>query len=511
MSDPNAAFCLTKILCTVGPATADAGILLKLIKAGTSAFRINFSHGTAEDHLKSLLAIREAEEKSGQHVGVLGDLCGPKLRIGSVQAPGIVLENGDRVVIQKSPTFTPAARPPEGLITFCTNTPEILDDVKPGERVFINDGEVRLVIIGCAGQGTPDCQVTLEVLTGSLVSTGKGINLPDSHLKLPAITDRDRACAKWALENHLDYLALSFVRTAEDIKELRALLTHLSPATGGKIPIIAKIEKPQAVQEINGILEASDGIMVARGDLGVEMDLAQVPVIQKHLITSAHEHGKQVIVATQMLQSMIEAPIPTRAEVSDVANAIFDGADAVMLSGETAVGKYPLAAVEMMARVARQTQGHLSETTLLGNLIDPGAVGSRTNFKRQKNVTKYRTAALARAVTGIVADLEAGLVINWSEAGGGARFLSLNRLSVPILAFSSSKDALRKMSLFFGVVPCYLERPRSTEEFLTKVDWFVEETGFGKKGDATVVVKGDPIGTIGVTNEIRVHYVGDAR
>ncbi len=511
MTDSAPAFCLTKILCTVGPATADPSVLLGLIKAGSSAFRINFSHGTPEDHLKSLRAIREAEEQSGLHVGVLGDLCGPKLRIGSVQAPGVVLENGDQVVIQKSPTFTPAARPTEGLITFCTNTPEILDDVKPGERVFINDGEVRLVVIGCAGQGTPECQITLEVLSGSIVSTGKGINLPDSKLSLPAITERDRACAKWALENHLDYLALSFVRTGEDIKELRALLTHLSPMTGTKIPIIAKIEKPQAVAEIDGILDVSDGIMVARGDLGVEMELAQVPVIQKRLITAAHEHGKQVIVATQMLQSMIESPVPTRAEVSDVANAIFDGADAVMLSGETAVGKYPQAVVNMMARVARETQGHLSDTTVLGNQIDPGWVSSRVNFKRQKQLTKYRTAALARAVTGIVIDLDAKLVINWSEAGGGARFLSLNRLSIPVLAFSSSKDALRKMSLMFGVMPCYLDRPRSTEEFLTKVDWFVTETGFGKKGDATVVVKGDPIGTVGVTNEIRVHYVGDAR
>jgi pyruvate kinase len=511
MSEPKAAFCLTKILCTVGPATADAGILLKLIQAGTSAFRINFSHGTSEDHLKALRAIREAEERSGLHVGVLGDLCGPKLRIGSVQAPGVMLENGQEVVIQKEPVFTPIAKPAEGLVAFCTTTPEILDDVKPGERVFINDGEIKLVVTGCTGQGTPGCRVTLQVLSGSLVSTGKGINLPDSNLKLPAITERDRACAKWALENHLDYLALSFVRTAQDIRELRALLISISAAVGTKIPIIAKIEKPQAVAEIDGILEASDGIMVARGDLGVEMDLAQVPVIQKRLITAAHEHGKQVIVATQMLQSMIESPVPTRAEVSDVANAIFDGADAVMLSGETAVGKYPLGAVEMMARVARETQGHLCETTLLGNHIDPGSVATRVQFKRQKHVTKYRTAALARAVTGIVVDLEAKLVVNWSEAGGGARFLSLNRLSVPILAFSSSKEALRKMSLLFGVAPCYLERPRSTEEFLTKVDYFVTETGFAVKGDATVVVKGDPIGTIGVTNEIRVHYVGDAR
>jgi pyruvate kinase len=511
MSDPKDVFCLTKILCTVGPATADAGVLLQLISAGASAFRINFSHGTPEDHLKSLRAIREAEEKSGKYVGVLGDLCGPKLRIGSVQSPGVMLENGDLVAMVKTPTFTPSARPAEGLITFCTNTPEILDDVMAGERVFINDGEVRLVVQSCVGQGTPDCKVTLKVLGGSMVSTGKGINLPDSRLKLPAITQRDRACAKWALDNHLDYLALSFVRNGDDVKELRALLTSLSPGAGAKIPIIAKIEKPQAVAEVDAILDVSDGIMVARGDLGVEMDLAQVPVIQKRLITAAHEHGKQVIVATQMLQSMIESPVPTRAEVSDVANAIFDGADSVMLSGETAVGKYPLAVVEMMARVARETQGHLSETTLLGNHIDPGAVAARANFKRQIQVTKYRTAALARAVTGIVVDLEAKLVINWSEAGGGARFLSLNRLGVPILAFSSSKEALRKMSLFFGVVPCYLERPRSTEEFLTKVDWYVTEAGYAKKGDATVVVKGDPIGTIGVTNEIRVHYVGDAR
>jgi pyruvate kinase len=232
-------------------------------------------------------------------------------------------------------------------------------------------------------------------------------------------------------------------------------------------------------------------------------------VIQKRLITLAHEHGRHVIVATQMLQTMIDSPVPTRAEVSDVANAIFDGADAVMLSGETAVGKYPDGAVDMMRRIGLHTQKHLCETTPLGNLIDPGAIGQRANFKRQKHVTRYRTAAMAQAVISLVADLDARLVITWSEAGGGARFLSLNRLRVPVLAFSSSQRALRRMSLFFGVVPCLLERPASTEEFLASIDRFVLSSNYALAGDPVIVVKGDPIGAVGVSNEIRVHYVGD--
>ena len=331
----------------------------------------------------------------------------------------------------------------------------------------------------------------------------KGINLPDSEISVPSLTDWDRECAAWAVAHDLDFLALSFVRSAADIRELQALLKslgrdHREIRSHSRLPIIAKIEKPQAIEDLEGILEAADGVMVARGDLGVEMDVAEVPVMQKRIVKRAHAVGKPVIVATQMLESMISSATPTRAEVSDVANAILDGADATMLSGETAVGEFPVLCVEMMARTARRAEQHLAEVGLCPT-ERPAPVGR----------VGYRTAALARGVAAVVRELDPRFVVIWSQLGGGASYLSHTRLRRPVLAFSSDERAVRQMSLLYGVHPMLAEQPASAEHFVSGVDAMLQEKGWAAAGDPLVMVLGEPLGAAGVTNKIRIHYVGE--
>jgi pyruvate kinase len=489
-------FILTKIIATVGPACDTPALLTRLIDEGARVFRINFSHGTFEGFAKSLAAVREAGRLTGQHVGVLGDLSGPKIRVGKVRDGGIELAAGDAVEFQRQPIVAvPAA--PDQPVHFSTTYPTMVDDVQVGERLFINDGDVRLLVVDKVGQ-VEEQRVVARVTVGGLVTSAKGINLPDNaSLSVPSLTDYDRTCITWAVENEVDILALSFVRRAEDLRLLKSLLPVRAVNHASYIPVIAKIEKPQALDDLDNIVNEADGIMVARGDLGVEMDLAEVPGIQKRVISLSHDYGKPAIVATQMLQSMIESPSPTRAEVSDVANAIYDGADAVMLSGETAVGKYPVQTVHMMGRIARATERLQLER---GELCRPP-------IKLQQS--RYRTAALAHGVSAVVGDLDAKLVVTWSELGGGARYLSQNRLHVPIIAAGSNPEALRKMNLLFGVLPIWMERPADSTQFIHAIDALILERQWARPGDAVVVVKGEPIGTPGVTNQILIHYLGD--
>lgn len=491
---------LTKIVATVGPACGQRDTLVKMIEEGARVFRINFSHGTFEAFERSLKLVREAGEAAGVPVGALGDLSGPKIRVGQVVAEGVELHVGQRVEFVREPVV---GRPPRGNepATFNCTLPSLIDDVQPGQRVLINDGAIRMLALDKAdGSDAGDGRIVCAVTHGGLVTSGKGINLPDTDVSAPSLTEWDVQCLDWAVAHGVDYLALSFVRSVGDITTLKHLLRQRgrSRATGARLPIVAKIEKPQAIEHLEGIIDAADAIMVARGDLGVEMDLADVPVIQKRTIQLAHDYGKPVIVATQMLQSMIEEPSPTRAEASDVANAIFDGADAVMLSGETAVGKYPVVAVSTMRRIALASEQYMRSQT--GKWFTP---------PRKLRDTKYRTAALAHGVSVIVQDLDARLVATWSQLGGGARYLSQNRLSVPILAASSDHQALRQMNLLFGVQPIHMALPRNSEEWLHQLDQLMLQQGWAREGDPVVVAKGEPLGTSGVTNKIRIHYVGD--
>ncbi len=490
-------FIFTKILATVGPSSQSVEVLERLIEEGVRVFRLNFSHGSFESFAAMLANIRKAEEAVGQPVAVLGDLCGPKIRVGKVAEGGIELQPGQHVVFQRQDIVAQPVSDPTEPVVFSTTFPPLIDDVQPGQRLLVDDGNVRMLVLDHVGEGE-DRKLVCSVTVGGLVTTRKGINLPDTDLNVPSITDYDWQCAAWAIENEVDYLALSFVRQASDVNELKRYLHANRKADGRAIPVIAKIEMPQAIRHLEAIVREADGVMVARGDLGVEMDLAQVPIIQKQIIRLAHDYGKPVIVATQMLQSMIDAPTPTRAEVSDVANAIYDGADAVMLSGETAVGKYPVQAVHTMARIAVAT-----EADMRANSSD----WDRPPRKLQE--TRYRTAALAHGVSVVVRDLDAKLVITWSQNAGGARYLSQNRLHVPIIAASSNPAALRHMCLMFGVCPIALKPPADAEQFIALMDQVILDRAWANPGDAAVYVMGETLGISGITNKLQIHYIGD--
>ncbi|MBG88053.1 MAG: pyruvate kinase [Verrucomicrobiales bacterium] len=509
-------FVLSKIVATLGPASSDVEAIGELIQAGARVFRVNFSHGTFDDFDRMLKNVREAAKEEDRFIGVLGDLSGPKIRVGKVVDEGVQLEAGRtvRFVSEAEATQTPG-RVDEPVV-FSVTQGGFLDDVCEGQRVFLDDGNVRLTCVEQFKTGGAFLECTVEV--GGKITTGKGINLPDTDLSLPSLTEWDHKCIDFAVDAGFDFLALSFVRRAEDVKELKHRLRELGarpkcpstddPSAGqcfstfgsdlhSFVPVIAKIEKPQAMEHLDEIVEEADVIMVARGDLGVEMDVAEVPVCQKEIVHTAHHRGKPTIVATQMLQSMIESPVPTRAEATDVANAIFDGADAVMLSGETAVGKYPVETVKTMRRINRKANDHRLERGM--------------EFRQPANIRegKFRTAALAHGVKVISKDLDAKLIVLWSELGGGASYMAQNKLPVPVITFSESTSALRRMSLLYGVVGRKMQRPKSADTFLHAVDDLLLKNDWATRGDPIVVVMGEPIGKAGLTNKILIHHVGE--
>jgi pyruvate kinase len=475
----------TKIIATMGPAVANVETLSRLFEAGADVCRLNFSHGTLDQHLQMLRLIREAAVRHDHPIAVLGDLCGPKIRVGKVAdtdgTGGMPITTGDVLTIQRAATVGEKGR-------ISSNYAHLVDDVQVGHRVLIEDGLLRFV---CTDKNYNE--LTLSCTAGGVIKSGKGINLPNSQVGIPSITDQDWQCVDWAIENDLDYLALSFVRKPEDLQLLRQhLINKVSD-----IHLIAKIEKSEAVKAIEPIIDACDGLMVARGDLGVEMDVAQVPIIQKDLIRRAQAAGKPVIVATQMLQSMIEASSPTRAEVSDVANAIFDGTDAVMLSGETSVGKFPVGAVLMMSHVAEVTEAY---TDTVARPAEPPGL----NLK-----TMQMSRAVARGVRQIVTDLNVSLVVVHSQTGATARLFSKMRFPVPIVALSSDHRSLRKMAMHFGVVPHEMAPPNNMDEFVKAVDDLVRARKLARPGQRLVLVAGASLGTPGTLNGIVMHTVGE--
>ena len=410
---------LTKIIATLGPASSTTDVIDRLLEAGMRIVRFNFGHGTLADHAERLALVRERARIAGVEVLVFGDLQGPKIRVDGLGEGGVVLEAGHRLVVRRDESV-----PPSGAVCLDSTYPGLVDDVEPGHRLLIDDGRVRaLVVEKEAGF------VTARVTHGGRVLPRKGINLPDSIVTADPLTDEDWAHVQWAIENELDALALSFARRAEDIALLRR---EIARRVGDDyvMPIIAKVESPQGVANIGDITDAADAIMVARGDLGVEMDNAQVPVVQKRLLREAKLRGTPCIVATQMLESMIDQPTPTRAEASDVAGAIYDGVDAVMLSGETAVGAHPSVAVEQMRRIASYTERDVADSPR-------GEPLTATNVARLSH-----TAALAHGVWTIAGDCDPKWVVVWSETGFTARHLSQNKLSVPILAYTSDQRTM---------------------------------------------------------------------
>jgi pyruvate kinase len=486
---------LTKVIATIGPASSSEEMIRKLVEAGVSIFRLNFSHGSLDEHAERVRTIRSVADELGSNTAVLGDLQGPKIRVGEVPEGGITVETGRRAIFQRTPILASFGEPGVVPARFSSTYPQLIDDVEPGQRLLINDGAVRMLIAE-----KNDEEIICHVTHGGLVTTGKGINLPDTDLSVEVLSDRDWKHVRWAIEHDLDFLALSFVRSADDVHLLQNGLDTMRAEldrTEMRMPIIAKIELPRAVKHAEAIIDAADGIMIARGDLGVEFDLARVPVVQKELLSISDRYGKPCIVATQMLETMIDSPTPTRAEASDVAGAIFDGTDAVMLSGETAVGKYPVVAVETMRRIAQYTEAHMA------------TLPQKTSAPQKLIETRYRTAALAHGVWTIVQDIAAKLVVVWSQGGGGARYLSQNNFHVPIIAVTSDPRAARKMQLFRAVRPVQMRTPKSAAEFTRLMDAYLQESGLAQPNDVCVLVAGEPIGKAGVTNSLAIHAVGN--
>ncbi len=480
---------LTRIVATIGPASDSLEAMTRVVEAGARVLRLNFSHGDLADHKRRLDTAREVERRIGRPIAVLGDLQGPKIRVGRVEAPGIEVATCRLVEFHRG-TFEARATPEEQRPVFSSTYDRLVDDVQPGQRLLVNDGAVRMLIVE-----RYDDRLVCTVTHGGLITSSKGINLPDSSLSVDTLTERDIAHARWAVENDLDLLALSFVRKAADVESLRAILRQAAP---GKrpIPIISKIEVPEAVTRIDEILEVSDAMMVARGDLGVEMDIAEVPILQKKLIERARHHGTPCIVATQMLESMIEAPSPTRAEASDVAAAIFEQVDATMLSGETAVGKWPVLAVEQMRRITANVEAWQN------------AQPARSRAPRGLRETRHPTAALAHGVWTVANDVGAACIVVWSETGSGAMYLSRHDFGVPIVAVTTDQGAARRMELLRGVLPVQMDQPADFATFLANLDKLLLERRLARRGEPCIVVAGEPLGAPRVTNRLAIHTVG---
>lgn len=496
----------TKIVATIGPGSESEAMLRRLIEAGVSVFRLNFSHGAFGEHAERLARIRAASDSVGRPVAVLGDLQGPKLRVTRVPdlSPdgGIVAETGADVIFRRG-VEQAYMDPTEHLPVFGSTFDPLYSDVAPGQRVLINDGAVRMLAVDRIDGQELRCRVTF----GGRITSGKGINLPESDLRVPAITDKDWKCVEWAVEHALDYLALSFVRTAAEIRELKHRIEGMCPVTrsvhdagfGMAMPIVAKIEKPQAVRNIDEIVREADAIMVARGDLGVEMDVAYVPTAQRLIIAKCVEHGKPVIVATQMLESMIESASPTRAEASDVASAVLQGADAVMLSGETAVGKHPALVVETMRRIISVTEAGCAE------------VPHETHSRAKLEELPYRSAAMANGAWHIASETGARVVIVWSQAGGMARYLSRNDFRIPILAYTSNTVAARRMALLANVYPIVAQPPASgtLSDWTDTVEEHLRERQLAADGDMAILIAGKPLGTTRAQDLLAMLRVGD--
>ncbi|MEL7471828.1 MAG: pyruvate kinase [Planctomycetota bacterium] len=491
----------TKIIATIGPASESHEMVTKLVDAGVSIFRFNFSHGTFEEHAARLRTVREVARAQRRVIAVLGDLPGPKIRTTRTTDEGVMLEAGADALIRAD---VEEAFVEDGVAVLGTTYESMIDEVAAGQRVLINDGAIRMLAVGAEERPR---QLRCRVLVGGLVTSKKGINLPETELAAPAITDHDWTCVEWAVEHGVDLLALSFVRRPEELLDLKQRLSGMcamdrgsADEAGTQIPIVAKVEKPQAVARIEEIAAAADAVMVARGDLGVEMDLAQAPAVQKRILSACHEWGKPAIVATQMLESMIESASPTRAEATDVANAVYDGADCVMLSGETAVGKRPALAVETMRRICSE-----AERTR-------GEFGASAPAPRALIASRYRTAALAHGAFHVARDLRARLVVCWSQNGGTARYLSNHAFDAPIVAYTSDARATRRMTLLSGVTPLLSEPPASgrLSAWCEQIDADLLERGWVREGDAIVLVGGLPLGEVRSTNTISTHYVGQS-
>jgi pyruvate kinase len=465
-----------KIVCTLGPASSTPERIGELIDAGMSVARLNFSHGTHEDHAKMLQVVRSEADRRGKAIAALLDLQGPKIRVGKLVGGQAVLKVGAELVITTEEVLGDEKR-------VSTTYQGLPRDVKPGDQILLDDGYLALAVTGVA-----DREVRTIVVTGGILKNNKGINLPGVDVSAPALSDKDRTDIGFALRHGVEYVALSFVRRAEDVLEAKRLLTVDQVC----IPVIAKIEKPQALERLGEIIDASDGIMVARGDLGVELGPEKVPLWQKRMIEEANKRGKIVITATQMLESMITAPRPTRAEASDVANAVLDASDALMLSGETASGAHPVEAVKTMARIIDEIE---HSAYYRANVAIPDL-----QLQVPANAIAHAAMTAARA-------MKLKTIVAVSESGGAARLVSEYRPESNIVCLTTNEVTFRRLALVWGVTPVMISPAATTEELIDRVEATMIERNLAQPGENVLITMAVPVGAGMQTNILKVHQI----
>lgn len=468
----------TKIVCTLGPAVDGPENLALLAAAGMDVARLNFSHGTYDEHRARYEAVRAAAAEVSKPIAVLQDLCGPKIRVGNVAA-GTRLRKDARFVLTTHPVTgnEEAVHLP---------IPELFAAVRPGDRLLLDDGLLELVVTDKTGQ-----ELVTRVVTGGVLGSKKGVSAPGVDLDIEAVTDKDEADVRFGLAMGVDYVALSFVRGAADVQRLRTIMEE----AGRVVPIVVKIEKGEAVANLDEIMQVADAAMVARGDLGVEMPVEEIASVQKQVIRACNRLGKPVITATQMLDSMIRNPRPTRAEVTDIYNAVLDGTDAVMLSGETAIGAYPFDAVRIMARIAERAEGEMDYARILTE-------------KHALHGTESITDAIGEAVVTIAEDQKAKAILCSTSSGGTARCVCKFKPRAPVLAATTSEETYRRMALYWGATPLLVPFPEDTDAMIAQAVDAATHAGHLGTGDLVVITAGTPIGLPGSTNLIKVHTVG---
>ncbi len=467
--------CKTKIVATIGPSTNTEEKIKRLIVEGVDVFRINFSHGDKEQHRETIKKIKAISNDLSYPVSILQDLQGPKIRLGKLKNGKAFLKNGSEFILTTKEIL--------GDEHICSITfPSVIKDITVDQLIYINDGLIKLKVKKVTGD-----KVYTTVIEGGEISDHKGVNFPNTRLSIPAITEKDKEDLKFGLSNGVDLVALSFVKTPEDVIELRSLMQEY----GRIIPIISKIEKWEAVENIEKIVEVSDGIMVARGDLGVEVPVEKVPIIQKKIISISNKKGKPVITATQMLNSMVESPVPTRAEVTDVSNAIFDGTDAVMLSNETAVGKFPIESVKVMRNIIKNTE----KSTIFRKFL---------KTKAEEPVEKNISDAIAISANNIANVVNAKIIISATESGRTAILVSKHKPNVPVIALTPKEETLKFLILKWGVIPFKVDAFKTVDEILQKAVEIAKETKLAKKGDIIVITAGSHTGISGSTDLLKV-------
>jgi pyruvate kinase len=466
----------TKIVATLGPSSSDLGMIRKLFDSGVDVFRLNFSHGTHADHQARCDTIRQVEREVGRPIGILMDLQGPKLRLGKIVGGKMALELGQQLRLDMDATPGEGGRVP-------LLHPEIFAAIKAGDELLIDDGKVRLRVLSCDGQSA-----LVQALNAGVISDRKGVNVPGAILPLSPLTPKDREDLEFGLSIGVDWIALSFVQRPEDIQELKAIV-------GNRASVMAKLEKPSAIDCLEAIVASADGIMVARGDLGVELPPQEVPVIQKRIIRVARDAGKPVIVATQMLESMITSPVPTRAEVSDVATAVYDGSDAVMLSAESASGAYPVESVQMMDKIIQSTERDpLQRITM-----------NAVHYRRHSDARD----AISAAIRTVAETLPVAATVAYTSTGSTTLRVAHERPPAPILSMTPSLPAARRLSLVWGVHSIQASDVASIEEIVLHATRAAIKHGFGEIGDALLIVAGQPFGVSGSTNLLRIAYIAE--